>query len=83
MAKPLVSDELWAEVARLLPPKRPKPKGGRPPVPDRQALTGIFFVLKTGIQWEDLVATRAPHLPKDDANTGPLVSFARSGISAH
>jgi ferredoxin-NADP reductase len=27
-------------------------------------------------------ATRAPHLPKDDANTGPLVSFARSGIAA-
>ena len=28
-------------------------------------------------------ATRAPHLPPDDANTGPLVSFARSGIAAH
>jgi ferredoxin-NADP reductase len=28
-------------------------------------------------------ATRASHLPKDDANTGPLVSFARSGIAAH
>jgi ferredoxin-NADP reductase/MOSC domain-containing protein YiiM len=28
-------------------------------------------------------ATRAPHLPKDDANTGPLVSFARSGLAAH
>jgi ferredoxin-NADP reductase/MOSC domain-containing protein YiiM len=28
-------------------------------------------------------ATRAPHLPDDDANTGPLVSFARSGIAAH
>jgi MOSC domain-containing protein YiiM/ferredoxin-NADP reductase len=27
--------------------------------------------------------TRAPHLPKDDAATGPLVSFARSGIAAH
>jgi ferredoxin len=27
--------------------------------------------------------TRAPHLPKDDANTGPLVSFARSGVAAH
>jgi hypothetical protein len=26
---------------------------------------------------------RAPHLPKDDANTGPLVSFARSGIAVH
>jgi ferredoxin-NADP reductase/MOSC domain-containing protein YiiM len=28
-------------------------------------------------------ATRTPHLPTDDANTGPLVSFARSGIAAH
>ena len=27
--------------------------------------------------------TRAPHLPKNDADTGPLVSFARSGIAAH
>jgi MOSC domain-containing protein YiiM/ferredoxin-NADP reductase len=27
--------------------------------------------------------TRAPHLPLDDADTGPLVSFARSGIAAH
>ena len=29
------------------------------------------------------VTTRAPHLPKDEADTGPLVSFARSGIAAH
>jgi ferredoxin-NADP reductase/MOSC domain-containing protein YiiM len=28
-------------------------------------------------------ATRAPHLPGDDARTGPLISFARSGIAAH
>ncbi|MFH0298271.1 MOSC and FAD-binding oxidoreductase domain-containing protein [Bradyrhizobium sp. 31Argb] len=28
-------------------------------------------------------ATRAPHPPGDDANTGPLVSFARSGVAAH
>ena len=27
--------------------------------------------------------TEAPHVPKDDANSGPLVSFARSGIAAH
>jgi MOSC domain-containing protein YiiM/ferredoxin-NADP reductase len=27
--------------------------------------------------------TRAPHLPEGDANTGPLISFARSGIAAH
>jgi len=27
--------------------------------------------------------TRAPHRPNDDANTGPLVTFARSGIAVH
>jgi ferredoxin len=28
-------------------------------------------------------ATRSPHLPNDDASSGPVVSFARSGIAAH
>jgi len=54
MSKPLVSDELWALVAPLLPPEPPKPQGGRPRVPDRAALTGIIFVLKSGIPWEML-----------------------------
>src|SRR5215218_9224562 len=54
MAKALVSDELWALVAPLLPPPRPRPKGGRPPVEDRKALSGILFVLKSGIPWEML-----------------------------
>lgn len=54
MSKPLVSDDLWAIVSPLLPTEPPKPKGGRPRVPDRACLTGIIFVLKTGIGWEDL-----------------------------
>ena len=54
MSKPLVSDDLWAVVAPLLPSEPPKPKGGRPRVPDRAALTGIIFVLKSGIPWEML-----------------------------
>src|SRR5688500_1971034 len=54
MAKPLVSDELWALVAPLLPAEPPKPRGGRPRVPDRDCLTGIVFVLKSGIPWEML-----------------------------
>jgi MOSC domain-containing protein YiiM/ferredoxin-NADP reductase len=29
------------------------------------------------------VTRPAPHTPKDDSDTGPLVSFARSGIAAH
>ena len=55
MAKPLVSNEPWAVVAPLLPPPRcDKLKPGRPRVPDRAALAGILFVLKTGIPWEYL-----------------------------
>lgn len=54
MSKPLVSDDLWAIVEPLVPAEVPKPKGGRPRVPDRACLTGILFVLKTGIPWEDL-----------------------------
>lgn len=54
MAKPLISDALWKLIEPLLPKRPPKPKGGRPPVPDRDVLTGIVFVLKTGIPWEAL-----------------------------
>ncbi len=54
MPKPLVTDELWTVVEPLLPKQPPKPKGGRPRVNDRAALTGILFVLKTGIPWEML-----------------------------
>jgi transposase len=53
VAKPLVDDELWEAVEPLLPGQEPRPSGGKPPVDDRVCLTGILFVLKTGIAWED------------------------------
>ena len=57
MAKELLPDELWREIAPLLPPHTPpSPEGGRPPVGDRDALRGILFVLKTGIPWQALPA---------------------------
>ena len=52
MSKPLVSDELWAIIALLLPPERHKLRGGRPRIPDRAALAGILFVVKSDIPWE-------------------------------
>jgi transposase len=56
MAKPLLPDELWEIIEPILPRRCPSPKGGRPRLPDRAALTGILFVLKTGMAWEDLPA---------------------------
>src|ERR671929_2241673 len=54
MAAPLVPDELWSIVEPLLPAPKPRPKGGRRPLDNRAALTGIVFVLRSGIPWEML-----------------------------
>ena len=53
MGKLLVPDELWALVEPILPKHPYIPGVGKPRVPDRVCLTGILFVLKTGIPWED------------------------------
>src|SRR5215469_18386627 len=55
MSNPLVSDALWSLIAPFLPPEQPKPRGERPrSISDRAALSGILFVLKSGIGWEML-----------------------------
>jgi transposase len=54
MARALVSDTLWSLFSSLLPARPPRPKGGRPPLDDRRTLTGILFVLRSGIPWEML-----------------------------
>src|SRR5262244_673476 len=56
MPQPLLPDALWERIEPLLPPVKPRRFRfpGRKPLSHRQALTGILFVLKTGIPWEDL-----------------------------
>ena len=54
MARPVLPDSLWELVEPLLPPDKPPKSNGRPAVVNRQTLTGILFVLKTGIPWEYL-----------------------------
>lgn len=55
MAEPLVPDALWEAIEPLLPRHKARPgKRGRPPVDDRACLTGIVFVLRSGIPWKML-----------------------------
>src|SRR5215210_7595510 len=51
----IVSDALWERVEPLLPTKQRRFRyPGRKPLPDREALQGILFVLHTGIAWRHL-----------------------------
>ena len=54
-----ISDELWALMEPLLPEHKNTHRfgGGRPRVPERQCADAIFFVLRTGCQWNALSAT--------------------------
>jgi len=56
--KVLVSDELWEHIEPLLPapPQRRFRFPGRKRLDYRKILTGILFVLKTGMAWDDLPA---------------------------
>ncbi len=51
----IVSDELWDGLEPLLPQRERRFRyPGRKPLPGRQVLCGILYVLHTGIQWEYL-----------------------------
>jgi transposase len=56
MPRPLLDNELWELIQPLLPPPKPRRRRypGRKPLDNRQVLTGILFVLKSGIPWEML-----------------------------
>ncbi len=56
MEAPMIDDELCKLIEPLLPVVKPRAKSdpGRARMPDRVALNGILFVLKTGIRWNHL-----------------------------
>ncbi|MDA4889920.1 IS5 family transposase [Streptomyces sp. MS2A] len=58
MRADFVPDTLWERVAPLLPPapERRQRCPGRLRVPDRAALAGVMYVLRTGVAWRDVPA---------------------------
>jgi transposase len=54
MTAELVPNGLWELVEPFIPRGKAKTRGGRPRLRDRACLTGIVFVLRSGIPWEML-----------------------------
>ena len=83
-------DELWARMAPLLPDPPEHPLGcHNPRVPDRAAMDAIFFVLRTGCQWNALNATgicsssSAHRRVQEWAAAGVFEAFWRQGLLAY
>jgi len=49
-----IPDVLWDRIIPLLPSRKKKKKAGRPRMNDRKAMSAIFYVLRTGCQWNAL-----------------------------
>src|SRR4051812_45599068 len=83
-------DDLWAQMEPLLPP-RPAHRLGchNPRVPDRAAMDAIFFVLRTGCQWNALRETSicssssAHRRFQEWVEAGVFAAFWREGLLAY
>jgi transposase len=85
-----IPDELWEKMQPLLPPRKPHPLGcHNPRVPDRHAMDAIFFVLRTGCQWNALDATgicsssSAHRRFQEWRDAGVFLEFWKRGLLAY
>ena len=83
-------DALWAEMQSLLPPRPRHPLGcHNPRVPDHSAMDAIFFVLRTGCQWNALNETgicsssSAHRRFQEWVEAGVFEAFWREGLLAY
>ena len=82
--------EWWARLGPRLPPRTPPPLGcHRPRVEDRQAMEAMFFVLRTGCQWNalhetGLCSSRAAHRRVQEwTAAGVCLALWKSGLVAY
>ena len=85
-----ISDLMWERIVPLLPARRAHPLGcHRPRVPDRSAIDAIFFVLRTGCQWNALDATGICHSSsayrrfREWSRAGVFEALWRDGLLAY
>ncbi|MGL5830025.1 MAG: IS5 family transposase [Angustibacter sp.] len=78
MSRRLVSDELWAVVEPLLPPRNVRPQGGgRAAVDDRAVFTAIVYVLTTGCAWRHLPPSFGVSVPTAHRR---FTAWSRAGL---
>lgn len=85
-----LSDDLWGRMEPLLPPRKAHPLGcHNPRIPDRDAMNGILFVLRTGCQWNALDATgicscsSAYRRFREWKEAGVFEAFLRQGLAEY
>ena len=80
MSNAILSDQLWQRIEPLLP--EPKPRNiqyaGRKPTDPRKVMTGIIFVLQTGVPWKSLPATS--DFPSGHTCRRRLLEWQRCGV---
>ena len=82
-------DEVWERIVPLLPPRKPHPLGcHRPRVEARQAMEAMFFVRRTGCQWNALKepglcsSSSAQRRFQEWTEAGVLLALWKSGLAA-
>ena len=77
MSAPLVPDDLWEAIAPLLLREPPKPRGGRPRLPNHATLAGIAFALAAKRSWSGQTA-----IPAATAGSVPVSAVREPRTSA-
>jgi transposase len=81
MSDSILSDQLWQRIEPLLPQdnkRRDIQYAGRKPAEARRVMTGIIFVLKTGVPWKSLPATS--DFPSGHTCRRRLIEWDQAGV---